>query len=389
MKILAIETSFDEAGLSIIEYSQTKNETTTRVLSDVLFSQADEHKKYGGVYPTLAKQIHAKNIVALLTEALKGAGLYKEIEEHVPQNIEKARVFLEREPEMFTQLKELVAHIQRPDLDAIAITNGPGLEPALWVGISFAKALSVLWDIPLSPVNHMEGHIAAALAHKEETNEDVFTIPTPPLPAIALLISGAHTELVYMKEWLHYEKIGSTRDDAIGEAFDKVARLLDLGYPGGPLVSKLAREAREQNAEKSFTLPRPMLHSGDYDFSLSGIKTAVLKIVQDNSPLTELQKMQIAREFEDAVTEVFVSKIKNAIEEYAIASLIISGGVAANAYILDALRKIAEENSISFYVPTMDLATDNGRMIAFASALRNSPTKELDEIVAEGNLKLY
>ncbi|PCI30809.1 tRNA (adenosine(37)-N6)-threonylcarbamoyltransferase complex transferase subunit TsaD [Candidatus Kaiserbacteria bacterium] len=382
MRILAIETSFDEAGLAVIEYSQEETSTKIKVLSDTLFSQAELHVEYGGVYPSLAKQVHAKNLTSLFAQTLKDAGLHKEGSSNCPEEIKE---ILKREPEMYEELKKLLSEIQKPEIDRIAITRGPGLEPALWVGITFAKALSIAWDIPLSPVNHMEGHIAAALAKKTDGG---FIISPPNSPSLALLISGAHTELVLMKEYLQYERIGSTRDDAVGEAFDKTARLLGLQYPGGPKISKLASLAREEELDNPYTLPRPMINSDDYDFSLSGLKTAVRNLVEEIGEPSEEQKKQIAREFEDSVTDVLISKTKKAIEEHGIRSLIVSGGVAANSYIREKLESLTKEyENVDFYIPTPDLSTDNGRMIAFACAIKDSPIEE--NVVADGNLKLY
>ncbi|MBL4644451.1 MAG: tRNA (adenosine(37)-N6)-threonylcarbamoyltransferase complex transferase subunit TsaD [Candidatus Pacebacteria bacterium] len=389
MKILAIETSFDEAGLAIIEYEQKGTTTSIEVLSDTLFSQAEAHEEYGGVYPTLAKQIHAKNLVPLLTQTLEEANLHitTETTEVTSDSLLKIQTVLEREPEMFAELSGLLVHIRKPDIDAIAITHGPGLEPALWVGISFAKALSIAWDIPLTPVNHMEGHVAAALAISNTNKE--FVIQEPQLPALALLISGAHTELILIKKWLDYEKIGSTRDDAIGEAYDKAARLLGFPYPGGPKISKLAQEARGENLLQPYSLPRPMLTTNDFDFSFSGLKTAVRNIVQSIEAPTDEQKKQIAREFDDAATEVLVAKTKSAIEEHAVQTLIVSGGVAASKYIRENLENLTKEYAdMRFYVPTLDLATDNGRMIAFAAAIHDSPATPAEEILANGNLSI-
>lgn len=392
MKILAIETSFDEAGLAIVEYEQKGTTTTIEVLSDTLFSQAKEHEEYGGVYPTLAKQIHAKNLTSLLTRTLTEAHLYTttDTSEVSGEKLLEIQTILEREPEMYAQLAGLLVTIRRPDIDAIAITRGPGLEPALWIGIGFAKALSVAWDIPLTPVNHMEGHVAAALAvQSPKENRKKFIIEQPKLPALALLISGAHTELILVKDWLHYKKIGSTRDDAIGEAYDKAARLLGFPYPGGPKISQLASEAREENLDQPYSLPRPMLTTDDFDFSFSGLKTAVRTLVESIETPTEIQKKQIAREFDDAAIEVLVRKTKNAIEAHAVQTLIVSGGVSASAHIRANLEKLTKEyEDMSFYVPSLDLATDNGRMIVFAAAIHNSPTAPAEDILATGNLSL-
>lgn len=393
MRILAIETSCDETGIAIVDTSTTDvnppaEEVSVTVLADELLSQVQQHAQYGGVYPSLAKREHAKNIGPLFTQALKSADLYATLDApEIPQDtLAEIKVLLQREPELFEYLTILLATIQKPAIDAIAVTQGPGLEPALWVGVNFAQALSKAWGIPLIAVNHLEGHVATALA--QSLDENTFTIHAPRLPALILLISGGHTELILMRNWLHYEKIGSTRDDAVGEAFDKSARLLGIPYPGGPEVSKLARQAREHNLEQPFSLPRPMLHDDSFDFSYSGLKTAVRTLVQSLGTPTDEQKMQIARELEDAITETLVAKVARAIDVHGIQSVILGGGVSANTEIKRALAALtASYADCTLYVSTPKLATDNGLMIALAAAL--SPTTTSDTIIASGNLPLY
>ena len=391
MKILAIETSCDESGISLIDATHTNGEVSINVLADSLLSQALLHAEYGGVYPSLAKREHAKNLTPLLIEVLKQSNEFEEVQtSDVPQEkIKEIQELLVRESELFTQLALLLAQIKKPEIDAIAVTHGPGLEPALWVGVNFAKALSIAWDIPVMPMNHMEGHVAAALA--VETTENTYTLEAPKLSTLILLISGGHTELVLMKEWSPavYEKIGSTRDDAAGEAFDKSARLIGLAYPGGPKIAKLAQEAREENLDQPYSLPRPMLKTDDYDFSFSGLKTAVRTLVQKIENPTDEQKKQIAREVEDSITDVLIYKTKRAIEEFGIQSLIVGGGVSANTNIRSSLEALTQEYSdFTLYIPEHELSTDNGRMIAFAAALHGVPADSLDDIVASGNLSL-
>lgn len=390
MKILAIETSCDETGLSIIDTETHDNTTTISVVADILLSQAMLHAEYGGVYPTLAKREHAKNLGPLLLELLKKAKLFAPSDSSSVSKdvIGEIKTLLDREPELFVYIAMVLAQAKKPPIDAIAVTRGPGLEPALWVGVNFARALSKAWDIPILPINHMEGHVAAALATGTGTT---FTITPPALPTLILLISGGHTEFVLMKNWLEYEKVGTTRDDAVGEAFDKSARLLGLGYPGGPQISKLAAQAREQGLEQPYSLPRPMLHSDDLDFSFSGLKTAVRNLVETVGTPDETQKMQIARELEEAITETLVSKTKRAIEQHGAQSLVVGGGVSASTYICAHLKTLVEEyEGMQLYIPTPELATDNGRMIAFAAAMRQSvstPT-HADDMSANGNLSI-
>ena len=257
MKILAIETSCDETAIAILDCNGDEKAAQFAVLGNALLSQIDIHKEYGGVFPALAKREHAKNLVPILESALEEAELLNEDTQAIPDETRaKIAEILAREPGLFETFFEFVSECEPPDIDAIAVTAGPGLEPALWVGINFAKALALVWNKQLVAVNHMEGHILAALARqeapstkREEPNKfkiEKLKIENVEIPLLALLISGGHTELVLMKTWLEYELIGQTRDDAVGEAFDKVARMLSLPYPGGPELSRLAEQARAE-----------------------------------------------------------------------------------------------------------------------------------------------
>lgn len=387
--ILAIETSCDETGLSIVETTHKSDAVEVAVRADVLFSQAQLHAQYGGVYPALAKREHAKNLVPLFVEALTKAGFFVPSENMQVNRdaIGTIKEILEREPELFVHLAALLAQIEKPPIDAIAVTSGPGLEPALWVGINFARALGSVWNIPVVPINHMEGHVIAGLARQIDKTH--FTITRPVFPALSLLISGGHTELVLMRSWLEYEKIGTTRDDAVGEAFDKSARLLGLSYPGGPQISKLAEAARVKDLAQPFSLPRPMLHTDDYDFSFSGLKTAVRNLVTDVGVLNETQKKQLARELEDAIAEVLLTKTQHALDAYAIKTLIIGGGVSANTHLRREFENcIAKYPEVTLSIPAPDLATDNGRMIAFAAAIHDTATAQQRDIRANGNWRI-
>lgn len=255
MRLLAIETSCDETALAIVEESEegrTSDTFTFRVLANNTLSQIDVHKEYGGVFPALAKREHARALVPLLLETLKDASLYKETSRHVIESPlrQDFQDILEREPDLFAKFINEIPHINPPEIDAIAVTMGPGLEPALWVGINFAKALSLIWKKPVIAVNHMEGHLVSALLKQAQTHADgtrtdaeMIQLQIPKFPILALLVSGGHTELVLMRDFGVYEVIGETKDDAVGEAFDKVARILGLPYPGGPEISKLAAAA--------------------------------------------------------------------------------------------------------------------------------------------------
>jgi N6-L-threonylcarbamoyladenine synthase len=370
MILLSIETSCDETAVAVVKRIRGKN-IRFEVLSHKVLSQTDLHAQYGGVFPMLAKREHAKALTQLIAEALKEADLLVERANsyHIPNaERKKLETLLERETDMLGAMKIFFEGIQKPAVDAIAVTQGPGLEPALWVGINGALALHMVWDIPLYPINHMEGHIVAStLSYKE----GVYEIPEIALPACALLISGGHTELVRMTKLHNYKVIGKTRDDAVGEAFDKAARMLSLPYPGGPEISRLAEVARNEGliVDEDLRLPRPMLHSGDLNFSFSGLKTAVLLRTQKRAPLDDETKKMLALEFENAVTDVLVAKVKQAIYELRAESLIVGGGVSANTHIRAALTSLAEAEGFTLFIPERSLSTDNGLMIAATGLL--------------------
>ena len=365
MKILAIETSCDETGVCVIEAEGGMENPRFHVLANITASQIALHAQYGGVFPMMAKREHARNLVPLLKEVLKNSNLLQtktQNKNNHSQILKNLRMIMEKEPELFEQFAELISLIEKPDINAIAVTSGPGLEPALWVGINFAKALSIAWNIPVIPINHMEGHIFAAFI---SDNNFQFPISNFKFPVLTLLISGGHTELVLMKDWFDYEMIGKTRDDAVGEAFDKVARILGLPYPGGPEISKLAKSG---TAKIEYRLPRPMIHSNDYDFSFSGLKTAVLYMVKKLPKLSDEIRADIALEFEEAVTEVLVEKTLRAVDESGAMTLILGGGVAANDRIREVMKNsIAETHpECNLYLPPVQHTTDNALMIAVA-----------------------
>lgn len=399
MRILSIETSCDETAVSIVNATGDFPHATYEVLGNSLFSQIDIHREYGGVFPAVAKREHAKALVPMLSHALREAHLH---EPHVtklsPENLETLHGILYREPGLGENLICFLEENKRPDIDLIAVTNGPGLEPALWVGINFARALSYAWNIPLVPINHMEGHILSSIFTKEK-------IPEISFPALSLLISGGHTELVLMKKWGSYTKIGETRDDAAGEAFDKVARMLGLPYPGGPEIGARAEIAREKNLPLFATLPRPMIDSDNLDFSFSGLKTAVRYAVQDKvnaegregalgyKTLTEDDVASVACEFENAVTEVLQKKVEKAISQYGIQTLIVGGGVSANTHIRKTLTKCFKDEypDLAVYFPHPKLSTDNSIMIALAGHAHATSAHTFEhtgDIKADGNLTL-
>ncbi len=396
MVLLGIETSCDETSLALIETAPERAGSVS-VLGHVVLSQAALHKEYGGVLPNLAKREHAAHLVPLLRQLLAQSGITARAPAPLTSERKEALArLLEHEPGLCEKMTALFTATGAPAIDSIAVTEGPGLEPALWVGISFAKALDLAWDIPVMPINHMEGHIIGALF--VPAGEKRRTLSAVSFPAVALLISGGHTELVLMKGWGRYELVGETRDDAVGEAFDKVARTLGLPYPGGPEISRYAEHARAREADRvhaatpEITLPRPMIGSDDFDFSFSGLKTAVLYLVKKIGTLNEETKERIAREFEDAAAEVLSRKTEKAIDHYGARTLIVGGGVIANAHIRRELRKIAETRpDFSLYMSDQELSTDNALMIALAATLhtKKAPSFASEEIRANGNLKLH
>jgi len=394
MKILAIETSCDETAVAILEGVEADGHTEFTILGNALLSQIDIHKEYGGVFPALAKRAHAENLVPLLAASLEEAELIREDTQAIPDELRTViSEMLTREPELADALFAFIEQTETPDVDAIAVTYGPGLEPALWVGVNLARALSLAWNKPLVGVNHLEGHILSSLL---EGSERAFTLTPPPLPLVSLVISGGHTELVVTTEWdagttrLRYEKIGETRDDAVGEAYDKVARMLGLPYPGGPEVSRLAEEAREAGLIPTFTLPRPMIDADNLDFSFSGLKTAVLYLVKEKGELSLDDIRMIAREFESAVADVLWKKTERALAKTRAQSLLIGGGVSANRNLRQIFAENAKELGIAYNLPHPSLTGDNAIMIAVAGYYRAREGTYMDvaSLRADGNLSL-
>ena len=322
MKILGIETSCDETGVAV--YDSEKN----IILGEQLFSQASKHDQYGGVVPELASRDHITKLLPLIQLTLKEAGLGKE-------------------------------HI-----DGIAYTSGPGLRGPLLTGAALAKSLSLGWDIPSIGVHHMEAHLLINLLEN----------PAPTFPFLTLLISGGHCLLIKATSLGNYKVLGQTRDDALGEAFDKVARLLGLGYPGGP---EIERKARKGNAF-SFDLPRPMVKEDHLDFSFSGLKTAVYYLVKKQEHITEQFSSDISASFQEAIAETLISKCTKALNMYDLKQLVIGGGVAANQYIR---KRISDElPEVDIFFPEPKRCTDNGAMIAIAGYYRFNNKESEKEI---------
>jgi N6-L-threonylcarbamoyladenine synthase len=407
MKILAIETSCDETAIAILECAGDEKHASFVVLGNALLSQIELHKEYGGVFPALAKREHAKNLVPILEAALEEAELLRE-DTQIIQEDTRAKIseILAREPGLAEAFFEFISECEIPDIDAIAVTAGPGLEPALWVGINFAKALALVWGKPLVAVNHMEGHILAAIARRsigEGGASEMLEIKNIELPLLALLISGGHTQLVVAEEWLKYKLIGETRDDAVGEAFDKVARMLALPYPGGPEISRLAEELRMSGYSATrlpylglgagysdIRLPRPMIRENNCDFSFAGLKTAVLYLLKDMPTVSDDDKKHIAHEFENAVADVLWHKTARALMETGAKTLVIGGGVSANIHIQRVFaEKIHDEYpKVALCIPSFALSTDNALMIALAGYYRALRKEFSTDVEANGNLPL-
>ncbi|MFA4820193.1 MAG: tRNA (adenosine(37)-N6)-threonylcarbamoyltransferase complex transferase subunit TsaD [Candidatus Aenigmatarchaeota archaeon] len=354
MKILAIETSCDDTGVAILEANDNGN---FEVLSNVIASQIEIHKQYGGVYPFMAKREHQKNLLPSLETALSQA------------------------------------KVSKKDVDLIAVTNGPGLEPCLWVGVNFAKDLAKKWNVPLVPVNHIESHILVNFLENKNVK----------FPAIALVVSGGHTQLVLMEKIGKYEILGETRDDAAGECFDKCAKILGLGYPGGPAIEKLASQWKSETNPKSqiinYKLPRPMLLTKDYDFSFSGLKTAVLykwrEIDKKDLPRDERQRILrgMCAEIQQSIIDVLLKKTIKAAKDYGAKTIILGGGVSANEELRKQFNyKLQTTNyKLNLLVPPANLSTDNAVMTAITGYFhRNKKIVPLSgtRLKADSNLRI-
>ena len=384
IKILAIETSCDETATAVIEGSGTFPNVHIKTLSEKVLSQALKHAEFGGVFPALAKREHTLTIVPLLESALVDANLLVRGNTPTSKYKEQFDALLAHEGGLSEQLLSFLSCIEKPEIDAITVTAGPGLEPALWVGINTAKALGILWNLPVIPGNHMEGHLLAPLV------ESGASLSIIELPVLALLISGGHTEFVTMKEWLQYETIGHTVDDAVGEAFDKAARLLGLPYPGGPQISRLAEEARSAGVVSPWKLPRPMKDSGDLRFSFSGLKTAVMYTVRDIEVMNEETKKLLALEFENAAADVIVLKTRAALLQTGAKTFLIGGGVAANTHIRRQLKNMIDEefSDVTLYLPDPKITGDNAVMIGQTAMIHllSGDMPKGGDIKANGNL---
>lgn len=381
MRILAIETSCDDTGVAILDVDSNG---AFKVLSNIVASQIDVHKEYGGVFPAMAKREHQKNLVPTFITALKEARLLKEKEEK--QNIKDDNLdkILEREPELQKQLITFLEKYEKPEIDVISVTNGPGLEPCLWVGVNFAKALSCVWNIPIVPVNHIESHI---LVNTINNREKIQEFSNKDFPIVSLVVSGGHTQLVLIKKLGDYKIIGETRDDAAGECFDKCAKILNLGYPGGPIISKLAEGIKTERL-----LPRPMIGTKDYDFSFSGLKTAVLYADRKIKKRDSKYKQQMAAEVQQSIIDVLLKKTIKAVKDFKAKTLILGGGVTANKELkIQFKNKLEKETpNTKLLFPEPKLSTDNGLMVAVTGYFKVKQNKftNWQDIEANANLRV-
>lgn len=363
INILAIETSCDETAAAVLNLTNPFLKPQTKLkfkkttfpeiitLSSIVKSQITLHSKMGGVVPEIAARAHVKNILPVIQKALS------------------------------------TAHCPLSTIDYIAVTAGPGLIPSLLVGVEFAKTLSLASNKPIIPVNHMLGHLYSPfgkISYKISSHQDIKSL----FPNISLIVSGGHTTLVLMTDKKKYKVIGQTVDDAAGEAFDKVAKLLNLPYPGGPEVSKLA-----ENSKNPIDFPRPMINSKNYNFSFAGLKTAVLYYVQSLAikQLSLTAKQDICAGFQNAAIDVLISKTMRAAKEYGAKSVSLSGGVSANTSLRNKLKTESEKLKIKFFVPPLHLSTDNAEMIGMAAAFmlyNGYKPKSYKLIKADPNLTL-
>ena len=329
MKILGIETSCDETAASLIEVDDKK----IKIINNLVLSQIDIHNKYGGIVPEVAARKHVEAIIPI-------------IEESIGNN----------------------------KIDLISVTQGPGLITSLQVGLQTAKTLSYAKHIPLVGINHLEAHL---WSFKLTDYVDI------KLPALGLIVSGGHTELILIKKMGKYELIGRTRDDAVGEAFDKVAKLLNLGFPGGPIISKLALKRNSDEIE----LPRPMMHSKDFDFSFSGLKTSVKYLIKENP---KINVNNLCSSFEQAAVAALTHKTFKAASKYKVKSIIIGGGVSANNRLREELKNKALKFKYNFYSPEIEHTGDNAAMVAYAGYINKKAAslKSYKKLTAQSNMKL-
>ncbi|MFA5386318.1 MAG: tRNA (adenosine(37)-N6)-threonylcarbamoyltransferase complex transferase subunit TsaD [Candidatus Paceibacterota bacterium] len=368
MKILAIETSCDETAVALLEASGGINPSVSsgpkfKILENLVASQIKIHQPFGGVVPNLAKREHLKNLPILYRQILANS---------------KSEILNSK------QIKNKINHKSKFEIkncDLIAVTVGPGLEPCLWTGINFAQELHKKFlptgrqaklKTKIVGASHLEGHLYSSLLNPKKKIQ---------FPAVALIVSGGHTSLIFMKDLTHLKKLGETRDDAAGESFDKVARLLKLPYPGGPEIEKIAKKG-DSNA---INFPRPMLNQKNYDFSFSGLKTSVLYYLRDNKALIS----NVAASFQEAAFDVLIKKTLRAVREFGAKTIVVTGGVAANKTLGQMFKKAVKKNKmkIGLVIPEIKFCTDNAAMIAvsaYINYLRNKKYK----LIANSNINI-
>ncbi|MFA6383137.1 MAG: tRNA (adenosine(37)-N6)-threonylcarbamoyltransferase complex transferase subunit TsaD [Parcubacteria group bacterium] len=356
MIILGIETSCDETAASVVKAGKN-----VKILSNIVSSQVKLHAKWGGVVPNLAAREHLKNILPVIEISLEEAS------------------------------------VKIKDIDLIAVTNGPGLIPALLIGTNTAKALAYAWEKPLIGVHHIEGHIYANFIGDKISASSKFKVQSSRFPILCLVVSGGHTQLVLMKDHLKYKIIGQTLDDAAGEAFDKVARILGLGYPGGPAIAEAAMKSKIKSEKlkvqgSAFFLPRPMINSKNLDFSFSGLKTAVLYTVKKNPEILRNKKMLIdlCSEFQQAVIDVLIHKTLAAAEKYNPKMIMLAGGVSANEELRDQLSASLKKHfpNTKYRIPETRYSLDNAAMIASAGFFRWQKMNKTERESTSSNWKI-
>jgi N6-L-threonylcarbamoyladenine synthase len=388
MKILGIETSCDDTGVAVLE---AKLPDKLEVISNVISFQVKIHEKYGGVFPTLAKREHQRNLVPVMIRALKEARLLNS-------------KFKNQKSKLQFKIEDLNKYLSKK-IDLIAVTVGPGLEPCLWVGVNFAKELAKKLKVPLLPVNHIEAHLIAnfisfnqklnnfKMAQKRNQNK-IFGKFKNLFPAVGLVVSGGHTELVLIKDIGKYKILGQTRDDAAGECFDKTARILGLPYPGGPAIAAVADQKQNNNLKFKIDLPRPMINQKNYDFSFSGLKTAVLYKVKSEKQKAKSKSYvkAMASEIQQAIIDVLIHKTLKAAQENNAKAIILGGGVAANKELRKQLKEKAKKElpKVKCLMPDPVFCTDNGAMIAAAGYYQwlKNKKKSTKSIEANANLRL-
>ncbi|MCD5396387.1 MAG: tRNA (adenosine(37)-N6)-threonylcarbamoyltransferase complex transferase subunit TsaD [Candidatus Pacebacteria bacterium] len=392
---MAIETSCDDTCIAI---GEGKTFFDFSILDGIVSSQIKIHRPFGGIWPTLARREHQKNLVYVLKRVLKESGLLKKNKkekEVSKEKIESLKKIFKKESLLFKKTLEFFKKYQKPKIDVIAVTVGPGLEPCLWTGVNFAKALSLYFGTKIVPVNHIEAHIFASSLSKEK--RELLKSPKRIFPAVCLIVSGGHTQLIFVKKLGKYKILGETRDDAAGEAFDKIARILGLPYPGGPEIEKLANyQMDELLTNQVVKLPRPMIYSKNYDFSFSGLKTAVLHDYKRRSKKIKESREYIslmAKEAQEAIVEVLVKKTIKAQKEFGAKSIILGGGVSANKRLKEVFQREIQKlkKPCLFIFPEKRLATDNAEMVAFCGyfgAKKSDKIKNWRKIRVYPNLKL-